>query len=106
MTATAYAIACVAVVVFIAMNKRIEDLKAQQRNTDDALLTEYAAHEKTREQLTDEKQAHAETRAMVASLEADLIEAGVEASNHANNLAAVLDAAEGKPPTLVRGGLR
>lgn len=55
--------------------------------------------------LAAESRAHAETKALVASLEADLIEAGREASTHANNLTAVMDAvAEGKPLTLVRGG--
>lgn len=56
--------------------------------------------------LAAETQAHAATKALVASLEADLIEAGHEASTHANHLEALLDATSEKPLTLVRGGLR
>lgn len=67
----------------------------------------WAVADNALDDLAAETQAHAETKALVASLEADLIEAGCEASTHANNLTAVMDAvAEGKPLTLVRGGRR
>lgn len=70
-------------------------VSAAQKLIDDAM-----------EDLAAETRAHAETKALVASLEADLIEAGAEASTHANHLEALLDATSEKPLTLVKGGRR
>ena len=57
------------------------------------------------EDLAAECHAHAETKARVADLEAELVQAGAEAARHAGHLTAVMDAvAEGKPLSLVKGG--
>ena len=71
-----------------------------------AISEAWEVADRAMEDLAAETRAHAETKALVASLEADLIEAGVEASTHANHLEALLEVIEDKPLTLVKGGRR
>lgn len=92
---------------YLTAHRRIEKLT---RERDDQIILA-ARHQDnalaSAEDLAAETQAHAETKALVASLEADLVEAGVEASTHANHLTALMDAvAEEKPLTLMKGGRR
>jgi len=110
MIAAAITFVVLAVIAMVAQQERIERMQARY----DRLLV---THARTCDRLADMRQKHlvafrrgikaeadaAELRAHVASLEADLIAAGVEASTHANHLEALLEATQEPALRLVRG---